>query len=131
MRPSRARLINAVRRSMIQRAELRRKLHVAGDALKPKSLLDRGKYRVGEKVDDAAHVVREQFRDNRLPIALAAAAGLAWLFREPIREHVPRLGRKLRDLADGAIAHLHPARPEDEAADDAETPMEKDDEAPR
>lgn len=131
MRPSRARLINAVRRSMIQRAELRRKLHVAGDALKPKSLLDRGKYRVGEKVDDAAHVVREQFRDNRLPIAIAAAAGLAWLFREPIKEHVPRLGRKLRDLADGAIAHLHPARPEDEAADDAETLMEKDDEAPR
>ncbi|PAL25193.1 hypothetical protein [Sphingopyxis sp. GW247-27LB] len=131
MRPSRARLINAVRRSMIQRAELRRKLHVAGDALKPKSLLDRGKYRVGEKVDDAAHVVREQFRDNRLPIALAAAAGLAWLFREPIKEHVPRLGRKLRDLADGAIAHLHPAHAEDEAADDAETPMEEDDEAPR
>lgn len=134
MRPSRARLINAVRRSMMQRAELRRKLHVAGDALKPRALLDRGKYRVGEKVDDTAHAVRRQFRDNRLPIALAAAAGLAWLFREPIKEHVPRLGRKLRDLTDGAIAQLRPAAADDdddEPADAAAPQMEDDDEAPR
>ncbi len=131
MQPSRTRLINAARRSMIQRAELRRKLHVAGDALKPKSLLDRGKYRVGEKVDDAAHTVREQFRENRLPIALAAAAGLAWLFREPIKEHVPRLGRKLRDLADGALAHLHPSQSGEETADEAETPLEEVNEAPQ
>ena len=136
MRPSRTRLINAARRSMMQRAELRRKLHVAGDALKPRALLDRGKYRVGEKVDDAANAVRGQFRDNRLPIALAAVAGLAWIFREPIKEHVPRLGRKLRDLADGAAAHLRPAADDDEADDDetvdpAETDMEEDDEALR
>ncbi|ALC11828.1 hypothetical protein [Sphingopyxis sp. 113P3] len=131
MRPSRARLINAARRSMIQRAELRRKLQVAGDALKPGSLLDRGKYRVGEKVDDAAHMVREQFRENRLPIALAAMAGIAWLFREPLKEHVPRLGRKVRDLAEGAFAHLQPSPSENQAADEAESLVEEDDEAPQ
>lgn len=108
MRPSRARLVNAARRAMIQRAELGRKLGVAGDAFKPKSLYKRGKYRTGVAVDDAAHAVQKQFKNNRLPIALAAAAGLAWLFREPIREHAPRLGRKLRDLAEAGLDKIRP-----------------------
>ncbi|KTE31895.1 MULTISPECIES: hypothetical protein [unclassified Sphingopyxis] len=108
MRPSRARLANAARRAMIQRAELGRKLGVAGEAFKPKSLYKRGKYRAGVAVDDAAHAVQKQFKDNRLPIALAAAAGLAWLFREPIKEHAPRLGRKLRDLAEAGLEKIRP-----------------------
>ena len=122
MSAPRARLFNAARRSMIQRAELRRKLCVAGDAFKPRALLNRGKYRVGAKVDDAAHAVRKQFRDNRLPIALAAAAGVAWLLREPIKEHVPRLGRRLRGLAEAGIEKLRPASD----ADAAETPETED-----
>jgi hypothetical protein len=117
MRPSRTRLINAARRSMIQRAELQRKLGVAGEAFKPKSLYSRGKYRLGAKVDDTAQAVQKQFKDNRLPIAIAAAAGLAWLLRDPIKEHAPRLGRKLRDLAEAGLAKV---RPGDAAEDDAE-----------
>lgn len=128
MRPSRTRLINAARRSMIQRAELRRKLGIAGDALKPGALLSRGKYRVGEKVDDAAHAVRQEFRSNRLPIALAAAAGIAWLFREPIKEHVPRLGRKIQDLATSVADRLRPDHAESADEDDIEI-LEEDDEA--
>lgn len=118
MRPSRARLVNAARRAMIQRAELGRKLGVAGDAFKPKSLYKRGKYRAGVAVDDAAATVQKQFRDNRLPIAIAAAAGLAWLFREPIKEHAPRLGRKLRDFAEAGLDKIRPG--DTPAEDDAE-----------
>ena len=105
---TRNRLINAARRSMIQRAELQRKLGIAGDALKPKALYNRGKYRIGTKVDDTAAAVQKQFKDNRLPIALAAAAGLAWLLREPIKDHAPRLGRKLRDLAEAGLEKIRP-----------------------
>lgn len=108
MRLSRNRLINAARRSMIQRAELHRKLGVARDALKPKALLDRGKYRVGVKIDDTAHAAREQFRNNRLPIALAAVAGVAWLLREPIKENAPKLAQKVQDLANAAIDKFRP-----------------------
>lgn len=128
MNSERTRLANAVRRSMIQRAELQRKVGVARDAFKPKALFDRGKYRVGEKVDDAAHIVRQEFRDNRLPITLAAVAGVAWLLREPIKEHAPRLGRKIQHLAAAAMARLRP----DDAGPDAETHddlTENDDEA--
>ena len=73
---TRNRLIAAARRSMLQRAELHRRLDVAKAALKPGALVARGKYRVGEKADDFALAVRQEFRDNRLPIALAAVAGI-------------------------------------------------------
>ena len=106
---TRNRLINAARRSMLQRAELHRKLDAAQAALRPKALVARGKYRLDEKIDDAAHVVRQEFRDNRLPIALAAVAGTLWIFREPIKEHAPKLVQKVQDLADAAIAKFQPA----------------------
>ena len=130
MRPSRTRLINAARRAMIQRAELQRKLGIAGEAFKPGSLLDRGKYRVGAAVDDTAHAARKQFKDNRLPIVLAAVAGVAWLLREPIKEHAPRLGRKIQDLAANVADHFRPAA-EDVADEDEIEPLEEDDEAVR
>lgn len=130
MRPSRTRLINAARRAMIQRAELQRKLGIAGEAFKPGSLLDRGKYRVGAAVDDTTHAARKQFKNNRLPIALAAVAGVAWLLREPIKEHAPRLGRKIQDLAANVADHFRPAD-EDVADEDEIEPVENDDEAVR
>lgn len=127
MNGSRTRLINAVRHSMLQRAQLQRKVGVARDAFKPAALVSRGKYRVGEAVDDAAHVVRQEFRDNRLPITLAAVAGVAWMFREPIKEHAPRIGRKIQEMATAVVDRLRPA--EDAEAEDAIEPMEEDDEA--
>lgn len=130
---SRNRLIIAARRSMIQRAELQRKLGVASSAFKPKALLDRGKYRLDAKIDDAAHVARKQFKDNRLPIALAAVAGIAWLFREPIKQHVPRAANKLRDLVESGlekIRHGEAADVDDDTDAATETDeMEKPDEA--
>ena len=125
---TRNRLINAARRSMLQRSELHRRLDVAKAAFKPRALVERGKYRVGEKVDDAAHIVRQEFRDNRLPIALAAIAGVAWLFREPIKEHVPKLGRKIQELAASVADRLHPGDAEPADDDDIEI-VEDDDEA--
>lgn len=108
---TRNRLINAARRSMIQRAELQRKLGVAGEAFRPKALYKRGKYRVDSKIDDTAHMIQKQFNDNRLPIAVAAVAGLAWLFREPIKEHVPRAAGKLRDLIEAGLEKIRPGDP--------------------
>lgn len=126
---TRNRLINAARRSMLQRAELHRRLDVAKNALKPKALYARGKYNVDAKVDAAAHAAREQFRNNRLPIALAAVAGVAWLLREPIKEHAPRLVQKIQDLATDVADHFRSVdEPVDE--DDIEI-LEEDDEAVR
>ena len=127
MNGSRTRLINAVRHSMLQRAELQRKVGAARAAFKPAALVSRGKYRVGEVVDDAAHVVRQEFRDNRLPITIAAVAGVAWLFREPIREHAPRIGRKIQEMATAAVDRLRPAG--NAEAEEAIEPLEEDDEA--
>jgi len=130
MPASRNRLINAARRSMMQRAQLRRKLDVAQQAFKPQALVDRGKYRLSAAVDDTAHAVRKQFRDNRLPITLAAVAGLAWMFREPIRTYAPTVGRKAR-RGTTANALAERLRPADTAADESAQTMENDDEALR
>lgn len=126
---TRNRLIAAARRSMLQRAELHRRLEVARAALKPSALVDRGKYRIDEKVDEAAHAVQQQFRNNRLPIAIAAAAGVAWLLREPIKEHAPRLVQRIQDLATDVADRF---RVHDDVADedDIET-LEEDNEAVR
>lgn len=105
---TRNRLINAARRSMLQRAELHRRLDVAKAAFKPNALYARGKYNVDTKVDEAAQAARQQLRDNRLPIAIAAVAGLAWIFREPIKEHAPKLVQKVQELADAAMAKFQP-----------------------
>jgi hypothetical protein len=127
---TRNRLIVAARRSMLQRAELYRRLDVAKAALRPGALVDRGKYRIGEKIDDTAHAVQQQFRKNKLPIAIAAAAGIVWLLREPIREHAPRLVQKIQDLATDVADHFRSAdEPADE--DEIETLEEEDDEAVR
>jgi len=115
---TRNRLINAARRSMLQRAELHRRLDVAKEALKPKALYARGKYNVDAKVDAAAHAAREQFRNNRLPIALAAVAGLAWLLREPIKEHAPKLAQKVQDLADAAMTKFQSVTGQEPADED-------------
>ena len=125
----RNRLIAAARRSMLQRGELHRRLDIARAAFKPSALVDRGKYRVGEKVDDAAHIVRQEFRDNRWPIAIAATAGVLWLLREPIKEHAPKLTRRIQELAADVASHFRVA---DEPADEDEIEeLEEDDEAVR
>ena len=72
----------------------------------------------------AAQIVRQEFRDNRLPIALAAIEGVAWLFREPIQEHAPRLTRRVQDLAQAAIDKLTPGE-----APETEEPTENSHEA--
>src|SRR3546814_7456865 len=106
--PSRTGLINAARRSMLQRSQLRRKLGVACDAFAPAALVRRAKYRVGETIDDTAQAVRDEFRRNRLPIAPAAVAGNIWLLRGTIKTQPPRFGGKLRDLADATTNRLRP-----------------------
>lgn len=125
----RSHLIAAARRSMLQRAELHRRLNVARAALKPGALVDRGKYRIGEKVDEATQTVRQELHENRWPIAIAAAAGTLWLLRDPIRHYAPRLLSKIQDLAADAADHFRPA--DEPAGEDEITPLEEDDEAVR
>ena len=121
---TRNRLINAARRSMLQRAELHRRLDVAKAAFKPQALYARGKYNIDAKVDEAAQAVRQQFRDNRLPIAIAAVAGLAWIFREPIKDHAPKLAQKAQELADAARAKFQPGAAEDDLTEDQDEAAE-------
>ena len=121
---TRNRLINAARRSMLQRAELHRWLDVAKAAFKPQALYARGKYNIDAKVDEAAQAVRQQFRDNRLPIAIAAVAGLAWIFREPIKDHAPKLAQKVQELADAARAKFQPGAAEDDLTEDQDEAAE-------
>ena len=121
---TRNRLINAARRSMLQRAELHRRLDVAKAAFKPQALYARGKYKIDAKVDEAAQAVRQQFRDNRLPIAIAAVAGLAWIFREPIKDHAPKLAQKVQELADAARAKFQPGAAEDDLTEDQDEAAE-------
>src|SRR3546814_19755676 len=119
----RNRVVAAARRSMLERGELHRRLDGAKAAFRPSALVDRGKYRIGEKVDDAAHIVRQEFRDNRWPIAIAAAARALWLLREPIKEHAPKLTPQIQDLA---AQGADPFRTAAAAADeDAKTTQEK------
>ncbi len=126
---TRNRLIAAARRSMLQRAELYRRLDVAKAALKPGALVERGKYRVNAKIDDTAHAVRREFRNNRLPIALAAAAGMLWLLRDPIREQAPRITQKIQDLANAISDRLRPTDETYADSDEYDEPVENDDEA--
>lgn len=128
MSAARNRLVNALRRSMLQRAALRRQADTARAAFKPRALIDRGKYRLQAKVDDTAQAVRDEFRSNRLPIALAAVAGTLWLLREPIKEQAPRVARRIQNAAIGLANRLRPATAD--AAEDIEQ-MEEDDEALR
>ena len=121
---TRNRLINAARRSMLQRAELHRRLDVAKAAFKLQALYARGKYNIDAKVDEAAQAVRQQFRDNRLPIAIAAVAGLAWIFREPIKDHAPKLAQKVQELADAARAKFQPGAAEDDLTEDQDEAAE-------
>ena len=73
-------------------------------------------------------MAEELARDNRLPIAIAAVAGLAWIFREPIRENAPKLAQKVQELADAAMAKFQPVG--DEEPTDDEDLTEDQDEAP-
>lgn len=139
----RARLANAARRSMIQRAELQRKVGVAKQAFMPGALVSRGKYRANEALEDAAAVATESIRENRVPLALGALAGAAWYFREPIKQYVPRAFAGLRELFDGIAETINPssshdtdeaeALAESEGDDEQETleTLENEDETPR
>lgn len=121
---SRARLINAARRSMLQRAELRRRATATRDAFRPQALLDRGKRRAEETAEDIAYIAREEFRAHRVPLTLAAIAGLAWVFREPIQKHAPKAAQKMGEWADGVAAFFKP----DENAGEEDADIADDDE---
>ena len=81
-----------------------------------------------ESSEKLRQAVRDEFRSNRLPIALAAVAGTLWLLREPIKEHAPRLARRIQNVASDLADRLRPATAD--AAEDIEQ-MEEDDEALR
>ncbi len=103
MNPMRVRLDNALRNAMLQRTQLRGSVSKAKGELAPKSLINRGKYRVGERVDAAVDSAQSGLIEYRVPIALAAVAGLAYAFRDPLRRAMPRVAEKLSGLADKVI----------------------------
>lgn len=128
MSNKRIKLDNALRRAMLQRAALKRKLGMAGHELSPGALIKRGKYRVGEKIDDAALSAEQTLKRYRLPLTIAAVAGVAYALRGPIQSLAPKLWDRLQTLTghDDAVddqdseAEEYPAPP---------PPVENDDEA--
>lgn len=119
---SRARLINAAHRSMLQRAQLRRRATATREAFRPQALLDRGKRRAEETAEDIAYIAREEFRAHRVPLMLAAIAGLAWVFREPIQKHAPKAVQKMGEWADEVTAFFKA----DENADEEDADIAND-----
>lgn len=103
MNPMRIRLDNALRNAMLQRGQLRGSLNKAKSELAPKSLINRGKYRAGKKMNAAFASAQSELKEYRVPIALAAVAGLAYAFRKPLGRAMPRVAEKLSGLADQAI----------------------------
>ena len=100
MTSKRIKLDNALRRAMLQRAALKRKLTGAGDELSPRALVSRGKQRIGEKVDDVALGAQQTLKRYRLPLTLAAVAGIGYALRGPIQRLAPALWDQLRSLTD-------------------------------
>ena len=54
----------------------------------------------------------------------AAAAGLAWLFREPIKEHAPRAAGKLREWINAGLEKIRPGDSAGTETEETETAHE-------
>jgi hypothetical protein len=109
MARTRNRLIAAARRSMLQRAELHRRLDVARAALKPSALIDRGKYRIGVKVDDTAHAVQEHFQEQPPADRVGGDRGNSMALPRTDQGKCPQAGRKIQDLAADVADHFRSA----------------------
>jgi hypothetical protein len=102
MNTRRIRLINAARKALFQRAQLKRSAHGVRENFAPQALKLRAKKKVTRRVDAAVDSAEKGLRKYALPLGLTALAGLAFAFRRPLIE----AGTALAEQADKAAKAL-------------------------
>jgi hypothetical protein len=102
MNTRRVRLINAARKALFQRAQLKRSANGARQNFAPQALKQRAKKKVTRRVDAAVEGAERGLRKYALPLGLTALAGLAFAFRRPLIE----AGTALAEQADKAAKAL-------------------------
>lgn len=84
MNANRVRLINAARKALFQRAQLKRSAESARSNFAPLALKQRAKTKALRQVETAMESAESGLRKYSLPIGIAALAGLAFAFRRPL-----------------------------------------------
>lgn len=105
MNPKKVHLLNTARKALFQRAKLGRSLGGARSEFAPTALKNRAKKQIAAKVDDGVAAAEATLKKYRLPLGLAAVAGLAFAFRRPLKDAADRVAHFLeRQNADAASA---------------------------
>jgi hypothetical protein len=105
MNPKKVHLLNIARKALFQRAQLARTLGGARQQFAPTALKQRARKQVKKTVDGGVAAAEVGLRKYRLPLGLAALAGLAFAFRRPLAEATAKVANFLeRQNADAASA---------------------------
>jgi hypothetical protein len=105
MNPKKIHLLNAARKALFQRAQLGRTLGGARQEFAPKALKQRAAKNVNDRIDSGVAAAESTLRKYRLPLGMAALAGLAFAFRRPIVDAAGKVADFLeRQNADAASA---------------------------
>lgn len=105
MNPKKVQLLNAARRALFQRAQLSRTLGGARQQFAPDALKRRAAKKVNDRIDSGVAAAEAGLRKHRVPLALAALAGLAFAFRRPLKDAADKVADFLeRQNADAASA---------------------------
>lgn len=112
MSPKKIHLLNTARKALFQRAKLGRTLGGARQEFAPTALKDRARKQVAAKVDNGIAAAEAGLRKYRLPLGLAAVAGLAFAFRRPIMDAADRIAYFLEQQNADAASAPSPQSPE-------------------
>jgi hypothetical protein len=96
MNPHHVRLKNAARRALFQRARVIRSATGIQQQVTPAALKKRAKSKVEKQLTSAANASEKLLRRHRLPLSIAAIAGLAFAFRTPLISAADWLADQLR-----------------------------------
>jgi hypothetical protein len=112
MNPKKVQLLNAARKALFQRARLTRTLGGARSEFAPLALKNRAKKKVEAKVDDGVAAAEATLKKYRLPLGLAAVAGLAFAFRRPLLAAADKVSDFLEQQNADAASTPSPKMPE-------------------
>lgn len=116
MNANRIRLINAARKALFQRAQLKRSTQNMRSNFAPSALKQRAKSTAQRKVETVMESAERSLRKYSVPVGIAALAGLALAFRRPLGEaanmianHADKAARALTEfLAEHSSKPPHP-----------------------
>lgn len=95
----RVRLINAARKALFQRAQLKRSAENVRSNFAPQALKNRARSKARRKMETVVQGAEQGLRKYSVPIGIAALAGLAFAFRRPLGE----AGAVIAEKADQAV----------------------------